>query len=248
DGIFGVDIREAAAQMQREEIERCKGMPLEQHPKVQRILQEELGNDSASTGYSHVARLSLSNLAMRGTRLAYTGAAIGVVVYAGHDCKVVKNWRSASRQPKRSHLMKQLDWAMALILGVRLLFALFSATGNSLFARGTSLVASEIVVQDLGLSGHHHWIDIDMDYIGALYDFARRLSILRKKLWEQTSNLLNKPAMMTSNVNADLGQVEYVFTEKLGLLSTGTIRVATINCDGIEYDAEGPAVIQDLWN
>ncbi|CEO98790.1 hypothetical protein PBRA_006904 [Plasmodiophora brassicae] len=285
-GSIGVDVREAAGQMQREETERCKGMPLEQLPKVKRVLKEELGRDPGKP-YSHVEKLSMMNLVLRGTKLAYTASAIGVIVYAGHETKVAQNWINGWCPVKRSHLMKALDRVAVFLLGLSSFFAAFSVVGNTLFSQGQFFINLPSWIEFLGLSQPVNFVNFWHMDLGAsetsqllipyswwffmygvlevsvwvileLVATSQGVSVtLDAKMREIAHKLTNKASMINSNVSADLGQVEHIFCEKNGLMTSGNVQVARINVNGLEYagkhtfvreNQQFADIVDDVWH
>lgn len=262
-GIIGVDVKEAAEQMNREEHERLAGKPLEQSEKLKTILKAELERPKKA-GYSHIESLTAQNLVLRGTRLENTHAAVGFVVFAGSDTKVSRNWLSAQRPTKRSHLMKLLDRTALILLGVQLFLAVLSAIGNALFLDGHTLVNDQSVLDAIGVSLQfdlrnmwHMRVDnsakLAISWTWFFFMYANVLSVsiwltlelvkasqgsairADPKMWDVGYNLTYKSAMVTSNVNADLGQIEHVFSDNTGILSSSNIQVARILTHGVEY-------------
>jgi len=77
--------------------------------------------------------VGFENFLLRGSSLRNTDYAYGVVVYTGHETKIMKN--SISSRQKKSHLERKINWLIFSIFLLEISFCLFaavySATWNS---------------------------------------------------------------------------------------------------------------------
>jgi len=86
--------------------------------------------------------LGPDNLLLRGMNLRNTEAAFGVVVFAGHDTKVMRN--SAKAVYKFSKLEKMMNVSIAVVLSLQLLLALIGAAwGYKWLGEYSCLIGSE---------------------------------------------------------------------------------------------------------
>jgi len=202
--------------------------------------------------------LSPTNVLLRGCTLRNTPHVNAVVVYTGHESKIMLN---ASAAPsKRSHLEKRLDYLVIIMFVI-------------LF--GMCLTGSLILSEWIGSKGKGHWYldfgspddediyrrvwDTEKPGIVGFLNFLTLLTLYATNIpislyvsievikFSQATFIINKdrnmyheesdtPALArTSNLNEELGQVEYVFSDKTGTLTQNLMEFFKCSIAGERY-------------
>lgn len=166
---------------------------------------------------------------------------IGLVVFTGNDTKLMKN----SKYPphKRSNIEKRINKYLSFVFTVLFTIAILSASISIAFAytneeimkffSGDSLQASPLVFVTF-LILYNSLVPI------SLYVTLDVVKMIQSKFiqWDllMYCDEYDQPAIVkTGDLNEDLGQIEYIFTDKTGTLTQNIMEFKRCSIKGCVY-------------
>ncbi|MFT7810943.1 putative phospholipid-transporting ATPase IF isoform X2 [Arapaima gigas] len=196
-----------------------------------------------------VRPLGPENLLLRGARLKNTREIFGVAVYTGMETKMALNYKSKSQ--KRSAVEKSMNTFLIIYLGILLSEATLSTIlkyacqANSQWDEPFYNMKTE---QEKNSSQILKFISDFLAFL-VLYNFIIPISLyvtveMQKflgsffigwdlDLYHEESN--EKAEVNTSDLNEELGQVEYVLTDKTGTLTENEMQFRECSINGVKY-------------
>uniref|UniRef100_A0A8C4NEX2 Phospholipid-transporting ATPase n=1 Tax=Eptatretus burgeri TaxID=7764 RepID=A0A8C4NEX2_EPTBU len=195
--------------------------------------------------------LGPEQLLLRGAQLRNTQWAAGLVVYTGHDTKLMQNTTSAPL--KRSTVEKVTNLQILILFGLLLIMVFISSfgawrwtishaatdwylgfsEGNSSFNYGYNFLTFIILYNNL--------IPISLLVTLEVVKFTQALFIN----WDMDMYHVetDTPAMArTSNLNEELGQIKYIFSDKTGTLTCNVMQFKKYTVAGVMYSHESSPV------
>ncbi|XP_011498077.1 PREDICTED: probable phospholipid-transporting ATPase IA [Ceratosolen solmsi marchali] len=194
--------------------------------------------------------LGPDQLLLRGAMLRNTRWIFGVVIYTGHDTKLMQN-NTSTAPLKRSTLDRLINTQILMLFFILLMLCLLSAIFNILWTN-----AHHVGLWYLGLDNaqtknfafnlltfiilFNNLIPISLQVTLEVVRFVQAIFInMDIELYHAETDT---PAMArTSNLNEELGMVSYVFTDKTGTLTRNVMEFKRCSIAGKIYDLPVPS-------
>uniref|UniRef100_A0A7N0VNK4 Phospholipid-transporting ATPase n=1 Tax=Kalanchoe fedtschenkoi TaxID=63787 RepID=A0A7N0VNK4_KALFE len=194
--------------------------------------------------------LSPNQLLLRGCSLRNTKHIVGVVVFTGHETKVMMN--AMNVPSKRSTLERKLDKLILTIFCVLFGMCLLGAIGSGVFinTKYYYLRLDAKVDSQFNPTNRFLVVFLIMFTLITLYSTIIPISLyvsVEMIKFIQSTQFINKdlhmyhietntPALArTSNLNEELGQVEYIFSDKTGTLTRNLMEFFKCSISGEVY-------------
>uniref|UniRef100_A0A8C4NSE6 Phospholipid-transporting ATPase n=1 Tax=Dicentrarchus labrax TaxID=13489 RepID=A0A8C4NSE6_DICLA len=200
-------------------------------------------------GEEIVRPLGPENLLLRGARLKNTKEIFGVAVYTGMESKMALNYKCKSQ--KRSAVEKSMNTFLIIYLGILLFEAILSTILKYAWQaedKWDEPFYNQKTEQERNSSPILKFISDFLAFL-VLYNFIIPISLyvtveMQKflgsffigwdlDLYHEESD--QKAQVNTSDLNEELGQVEYVFTDKTGTLTENEMQFRECSINGTKY-------------
>ncbi|OIW08992.1 hypothetical protein TanjilG_05968 [Lupinus angustifolius] len=209
--------------------------------------------------YEHqVYALDPSQILLRDSKLRNTDYVYGVVIFTGHDSKVMQN--STKSPSKRSTIEKKMDHIIYTLFTVLILISFISSIGFVVKTKYQVTkwwylrpddIEDQYNPRKIGLAGMSHLITALILY-GYLIPISLYVSIEIVKVLQAT--FINKDIHMydevtgtradarTSNLNEELGQVDTILSDKTGTLTCNQMDFLKCSIAGAAYGVRASEV------
>jgi phospholipid-transporting ATPase len=200
-------------------------------------------NKSSDMELGHMGSIPLgpSNLLLRGSRLRNTEWAVGVVVYTGRETKIQMN---SSKPVRKLSSMDKLTFKFTLIAFiVQAVFCLIGALGWGIIASSQSF-QNRFYLGFFGLSSAEIAGKATLKFFSYIILFSNFVpislpvvvgivKIFQSMLIEASTS--SQVVVRSSDLNEELGQVQYVFSDKTGTLTRNKLEFKKFCVDGKSF-------------
>ncbi|TNN72562.1 putative phospholipid-transporting ATPase VD [Liparis tanakae] len=194
------------------------------------------------------ARVGLhnGNLLLRSCTIRNTETVVGIVVYAGHETKAMMN--NSGPRYKRSQLEKRLNTDVLWCVLLLLIMCLTAAIGHGLWLKSLRETIFQVDTEmSPALAGFYvFWtmiivlqvlipislyVSIEVVKLGQIYFIHNDLALYNKQLDSRIQ-------CRALNITEDLGQIQYLFSDKTGTLTENKMVFRRCSIYGVEYPHE----------
>jgi phospholipid-transporting ATPase len=245
-------IPETSSMVSPNELSRLGGRIKSEQPNSSLYTYEATLTMQSGGGEKEFA-LNPEQLLLRGATLRNTPWVHGVVVFTGHETKLMRNATAAPI--KRTKVERKLNWLVLLLVGILLILSIVCTVGDLIQRKVEGEALSYLYLDPTNTAGQitqtflkdmvTYWV-----LFSALVPISLFVTVELVKYWHGI--LINDDLDMyydkndtpatcrTSSLVEELGMVEYVFSDKTGTLTCNQMEFKQCSIAGIQYSEDVP--------
>lgn len=190
--------------------------------------------------------ITIDNMLLRGCNLRNTEWVLGVVVFTGHDTKIMMN--AGITPSKRARIAREMNWNVVCNFGILLIMCLLSAIVNGVAWGKTD---ASLTFFEFGSIGGTPAMSGFITFWAAIILFQNLIPISLYITLEIVRTLqavfiysdvemyyekIDQPCIPKSwNISDDVGQIEYIFSDKTGTLTQNVMEFKKASINGQPY-------------
>ncbi|KAH9913676.1 phospholipid-transporting ATPase 1 [Epithele typhae] len=241
-------VRATAAMTSEEDIERSSFILDSEPPHANLYLYHGvLRYKDPASGEPKLDTVTINELLLRGCTLRNTAWVVGLVVFTGADSKIMLN--GGDTPSKRSKIEKETNFNVIVNFLLLVIMCLSSAILNGYFD-SKSDTSADFFEQGAEAS-HSNVLNAAITFVSCLIAFQNIVPIslyisieivktIQAYFISQDIDMYYQPfdatcTPKTWNISDDLGQIEYVFSDKTGTLTQNIMEFQKCSINGVAY-------------